>query len=156
LADEPVSVAGLSILGSPDPSSARPGSGDVNTSLEALKLAGYRLMAAYGRAPTPPDIVCVHNPRQAESLIGRARVILCGHLHKQSLETRDGSVICNAGTTGAAGVRFFERRDGEPLSAMILAFAKGPKPHLLFVDQIMYNISAGEYSISRRAFNRAR
>ena len=67
--------------------------------------AGERLLAAYQAAPTPPDVVCVHNPRMAEPLRGTARLILCGHLHRVEVETKDGTVVCNAGTTGGAGVR---------------------------------------------------
>ncbi len=148
----PLDVAGLRFLGSPDPSSLRAGGGDVNTSDTALDEAGFRLKAEYARSVPPPDVVAVHNPRQAEPLVGIGKLILCGHMHRMYVEERNGTVICNAGSTGAAGVRYFDNPQGEPFTACILAFARHPKPRLLYIDQVMLDGSLGSYSVSRRTF----
>lgn len=153
LHNEPVAVAGLVVLGAPDPSSARFGPGSVDTPLDSLRAAADQLAADYRRAPAPPEIVCVHNPRQAESLVGQAALILCGHLHRAEIKVERGTVICNAGTTGAAGVRYFDRKEGVPFSAALLTFARSPRPHLLFIDQIVLEGSLGQYSIRRQTFN---
>lgn len=153
LRDRPVTVAGLNVLGSPDPSSARAGQGSVDTSPESLQAAAERLAEEYRNARFTPDIVCVHNPRQAEPLIGQARLILCGHMHRAYVETRNGTVICNAGTTGAAGVRYFDRPAGVPFSAAIVTFARHPQPRLLFIDLVVLEGSLGQYSITRHTFN---
>lgn len=155
LQGKPVEVAGLSILGAPDPGSAREGAGSVDTSLEALSAAAEQLVVAFHQAEPRPDIVCVHNPRQAEALVGQAPLILCGHMHRAYVEERDGTVVCNAGTTGAAGARYFERKEGVAFSAAILTFALRPQPRLLYIDQVTLDGSLGQYSISRRSFNRA-
>jgi Icc-related predicted phosphoesterase len=152
LHDQPVMVAGLTVIGSPDPSSARPGAGGVDTPQEAIQAAGEKLLADYQRSPIPPDIVCVHNPRQAEPLIGKVPIILCGHVHRQYVESRQNTVICNAGTTGAAGARYFEQKQGVAFSACILTFSRQPRPRLLFVDQVNLDGTLGQYSISRRTF----
>lgn len=149
---EPVTVAGLTFLGLPDPSSARAGNGSVNTSLEALEDAGDRMAARYAAAMPPPDVVCVHNPRQAAPLLGLARVVLCGHMHRASIETTDGTVICNAGTTGAAGARYFDRAEGVPFSAALLTFTRSPEKRLLFIDLVVLDGSLGQYSIRRTSF----
>ena len=60
-----VNLFGLSVLGLPDPSSARAGSGSVDTSDAALTTAAGQLLADVKQTPKPPDIVCVHNPREA-------------------------------------------------------------------------------------------
>jgi predicted phosphodiesterase len=151
----PVTVAGLRVLGAPDPSAARPAAGDVNTPEADLESAGEALLAQYVRADPPPDIVCVHNPRQAEPLIGVARLILCGHMHRAEVREERGTIICNAGTTGAAGARYFERPEGVPFSAAILHFARAPRPHLLFIDQVVLDGALNRYSITRRTFNNA-
>lgn len=148
----PVSVAGLSLLGLPDPSSARASLGSVDTPPDALRELGDRLHAAFVAAASPPDIVCVHNPRAAEPLIGLAPVILCGHLHRASLETPPGTTVCNAGTTGGAGLRYFDRTEGVPLTAVLLTFRRAPRPRLLFADQVVLDGSLSQYSITRRTF----
>lgn len=153
LQGKPVEVAGLSILGMPDPSSTRGGAGSVDTPLEALSAAGEQLIRAYHQAEPRPDLVCVHNPRQAEPLVGQVPLILCGHMHRAYVEERDGTVMCNAGTTGAAGARYFERKEGVAFSAAILTFALRPSPRLLYIDQVTLDGSLGQYSISRRSFN---
>jgi len=148
----PVAVAGLILLGAPDPSSRRAAGGSVDTPPDQLQSAGEALLRTFEAMPRPPDIVCVHNPIMAEPLVGKARLILCGHVHRAYIEDRQGTLICNAGTTGAAGVRYFEDHRGVPFTAEVLAFARHPQPHLLFVDQVALNGDLGSYSITRRSF----
>ena len=152
---QPVQVAGLTVIGAPDPSSARAGLGSVDTPPAALTAAAARLADAVARMPTPPDIVCVHNPAQANPLRGKVPLILCGHLHRASIDVQGVTVICNAGTTGGAGLRYFDRSEGVPLSAAVLTFALTPKPRLLFIDMIVLNGSLSEYSLTRRTFRDA-
>ncbi len=159
--DAPVMVAGLRVIGASDPSSLRPGAGDVNTSPEEILESGEALLAQYKAANPTPDIVCVHNPRQAIPLWGTASLVLSGHLHKPSVEIQEGSVLCNAGTTGAAGGRYFERPEGVPFSAAVLHFSPPAtdqdgvvrRPRLLFIDQVALQGSLREYSITRRGFS---
>lgn len=148
----PVDAAGLTILGSPDPSSAKGGANNVDTSPEALKTAGEGLANAFMRAPKPPDIVCVHDPLQAAPLLGKAALVLCGHEHRAYIEERQGTFLCNAGTTGGAGLRYLDRSYGVPFSAEILCFSKAERPQLLYADQVVLDGSLGKYSISRRTF----
>ncbi|MGC8666483.1 MAG: metallophosphoesterase family protein [Chthonomonadales bacterium] len=148
----PIQAAGLVILGAPDPSSRRASGGSVDTPPAELQRAGEALAQTFLSMPRPPDIVCVHNPRMAEPLVGKARLILCGHVHRAYIEQREGTILCNAGTTGAAGVRYFEDHRGVPLTAEVLAFGRHPQPHLLFVDQVALNGDLGSYSITRQSF----
>lgn len=149
---QPVEVAGLTVIGAPDPSSARAGLGSVDTPPAALAAAAGQLADTVGKMPSPPDIVCVHNPAQADPLRGRVPLILCGHLHRAFIDTQGVTVICNAGTTGGAGLRYFDHSEGVPLSAAVLTFALTPKPRLLFIDTIILNGSLSEYSLTRRTF----
>lgn len=151
---KPVEVAGLTFLGLPDPASARPDVGSVDTPEEAIAAAGGVLLERFQRASPPPDIVCVHNPRQVAPLVGVAPVILCGHMHRQYVQVEGRSVLCNAGTTGAAGLRYLDRKEGVPFSAAILTFSRLPQPRLLFIDQVALDGSLQEYSIHRRSFQR--
>lgn len=155
LENAPVRVAGLVIYGAPDPSSSRAGAGSVDTSPEALRTAGEKMAAGIRSLSEPPDIVCVHDPEQGQPLLGLAPVLLCGHEHRAYIETKQNTIVCNAGTTGAAGARYFEQKQGVPFSAAILTFSRQPHPHLLFVDQVVLDGSLGQYSINRRTFNNA-
>lgn len=162
LDNAPVTVAGLVLLGGPDPSASRPGAGSVDTPAAALEEAGKRLAAAAQAAQ--PDLICVHNPRQAEPLHGRVPLILCGHLHRAEIKAiagegaSAGTIICNAGTTGGAGWRYFDREGGVPFSAAILTFSRpvegtsAARPRLLFIDLVTLDGSLNEYSVTRRAF----
>jgi predicted phosphodiesterase len=150
-----VLVAGLNILGAPDPSSERVSGSEVTTSPAALSLAANNLAAAYLASTPPPDLVCVHDPLQSVPLIGKAPLILCGHEHRIYVDVKDGTVICNAGTTGAAGGRYFDHKNGVAMTAAILCFSRTPRPRLLFIDQIVLQGSLGEYSINRRTFSGA-
>lgn len=153
-----VTIAGLRILGAPDPSASRPTAGNVNTADDALRAASDALRARYQALNPPPDLVCVHNPRQAEPLLGTARVLLCGHLHRASVEVTQNTIVCNAGTTGAAGARYFDKPEGVPFSAAILHFERSSAPgvtiapRLRFIDQVVLDGSLSRYSISRRTF----
>ena len=153
---QPVLVDGLTVLGLPDPSSLRPGVGGVDTPLTSLRDASGALAADASRLPAPPDIVCTHNPLEEASLEGRVPVILCGHLHRAYIATVGATVICNAGTTGGAGLRYLDRREGVPLTAAILTFSKAPKPRLLWIDQVALDGGLSQYSIARRTFAAAK
>ncbi len=149
---QPVQAAGLTLLGLPDPSSARAGMGSVDTSAGALADAGARLAAAVRALPQPPDMVCAHNPIQAGPVLGKVPLVLCGHLHRAYVTRSGATVICNAGTTGGAGLRYLDRAEGVPLSAAVLTFTRAPHPRLLFVDMIVLSGTLGEYSITRSTF----
>ena len=100
----------------------------MDTSDAALTTAANQLLADVKQTQKPPDIVCVHNPREAAEVIGRVPLVLCGHLHRYYVETQGFTVVCNAGTTGGAGLRYFDRSEGVPLSAALLTFSPRPTP----------------------------
>jgi predicted phosphodiesterase len=153
LQDQPVTVEGLRFLGIPDPSSLRHGPGSVDTSPEGIEAARTQLQTLFDQTKPPPHIVCVHNPRIASALMGKARLILCGHMHRVSLEEGQGTVLCNAGTTGAAGLRYLDRVEGVPLTAAILTISRSTPPRLLAIDIVALSGDFNEYTIARRTFN---
>ncbi|MEO7715577.1 MAG: metallophosphoesterase [Capsulimonas sp.] len=153
---QPVVVDGLTVLGLPDPSSARAGIGSVDTPLASLRDSSGALAEDVARLDTIPSIVCAHNPLAEASLEGRVPLLLCGHMHRAYINLVGSTVICNAGTTGGAGLRYLDRRDGVPLTAAVLTFSRGPKPKLLWIDQVALDGALNEYSISRRTFATAK
>jgi len=101
-------VRGLRILGLPDPSAAGEGTG------QTLPEAAKALASLWNRATVKPDIVLAHNFELLAPLVGRAPVILHGHDHRASLRQLRGTLIEDAGTSGAAGLRGLASRQDIP------------------------------------------
>jgi predicted phosphodiesterase len=70
-----------------------------------------------------PDIIAVHNPKMAQYFEVTAPTILTGHTHFFGIEKKDDSVIINAGTTGAAGIRGLQSSHDVPYSEVLLYFS---------------------------------
>jgi predicted phosphodiesterase len=153
LQGQPVTIEGLRLLGIPDPISLRQGPGSVDTSPESIEAARSQLQTLFDQTKPQPHIVCVHNPHIASALAGKARLILCGHMHRASLEEQEGTILCNAGTTGAAGLRYLDRVEGVPLTAAILTISRSTPPKLLAIDVVGLSGDFNEYTITRRTFN---
>lgn len=146
-----ITVKGLSIAGQADPASASFNS-DV-ASGEDLKKAAETLTKAVRDADTVPDILLVHNRKIAADLIGQVPLILHGHDHQYRLTTESGTIINDAGTTGAAGLRGLTE-EGVPYSAAILYWKKDQDGALIFkaLDSIKINGVAGKLTIERHTF----
>lgn len=145
-----IAVAGVTILGAPDPGIYRTIPANVETPEAQIRAADDRLLCAFTEMALKPDIVAVHNVDQARSLIGKAAIILCGHTHVPLITDDRHTVICNAGTSGASGARYFEKANGIAFSAEILSYTRTLKPKLVYIDQVILDGNLGRYSISRR------
>lgn len=185
-------VGGLTLLGLPNPASARAGVGSVDTTPAEIETGGQALAQLAASRLLPPDIVAVHDPNEGRALWGHVPVILCGHLHRLYLEQHSpeggeaqepgqsfagtppvplahlpspvpphyATWVCNAGTTGAAGLRYFEKEQGVPFSCLVLTFREAlltpalsgaaARPHLIAVDEIVLDGTLGTYSITHR------
>jgi predicted phosphodiesterase len=146
---EVVERFGLRIVGWNDPVSLRPGIGDAEVS-EAELTALRERMAGCLTALTPkPDLVLVHNYHAAEACAGLAPVFLYGHDHRARVAQRQGSWLIDAGTTGAAGIRFVTGDHRPPFSAAILYFCRPPVVRLQAVDLLQLHQPSGEFTVER-------
>jgi predicted phosphodiesterase len=101
-----VSVAGVRVLGASDPvaDEARVASDE-----SRLVGAGIRLDALWRLSDPPPQIVLVHDLRQARETIASARdagedlLVAYGNDHVAGVSSEDGVVLVDAGTAGASG-----------------------------------------------------
>ncbi|MCL6588884.1 MAG: metallophosphoesterase [Firmicutes bacterium] len=146
-----VKVNGLTIAGFADPASYKYSS---NMASEAELNQACRNFAEYlSKQSMIPDIVAVHNVKLASEVIGKVPVILHGHDHQYRLTVNDGSIIIDAGTTGAAGIRGL-KPEGVPYSAAILYWGKNDQGALKLrkVDSIKINGAKGFFTIDRQAF----
>jgi predicted phosphodiesterase len=189
-------VKDVRIIGIPNPAAARQGLEGINPSPEEMKANQTELLQRIRALPEPPDIVAIHDPRQAYMVWGRVPLVLCGHMHQQGIEEQTAppagtavpdiprtepalttpatikTVVCNAGTTGAAGTRYFSKKTGVPFTCAVLTFRRPPqsgrtadakpptgasagpraRPTLYAIELISLDGSLHEYSLSRRTF----
>lgn len=144
-----VNIAGIKVLGSPDPlsDSYEVAFKDRKTSVSELQAqvrSFYETVEKEGRA----DIIVMHNPDYANELSPLASVVVNGHIHKAVVRRADnGSIILNAGTTGAAGIRGIYNESNVPYSAMILYMKPEQAP--VAVDLIFYYPLSSRFSIER-------
>jgi predicted phosphodiesterase len=148
----PIQFSGLTIDGVADPASA-----DYNSDVASPQvMAGIRdtFSQRIFEAESVPDIIAVHNRIMAENLIGSVPLILHGHDHKYILTTKGRTIIDDAGTTGAAGLRGITKK-GVPYSASILYWQKNAAGKLVLqaIDSISIDGTKGKFSLERHAYN---
>jgi predicted phosphodiesterase len=142
-------AAGLRFVGWADPASQRSGLGSVDDSEPQLADLQSRIRAVAPRLHPPPDVLVVHNYRVAEALAGMAPVILYGHDHRLRIAEKAGSVLVDAGTTGAAGARYFTTPAPPPYTAVLLAFRRGPRPRFLSADLFTLREPDDSFTVER-------
>jgi predicted MPP superfamily phosphohydrolase len=141
-------VAGLRIAGVADPRNLpAEGPGDASSKGLVLESVG-RLAGVVGEYDAahpgaPVQLAVVHDPTRLDPLRGRVPLVLSGHLHKRSVEYRDGTRVMVQGSTGGAGLTadgLQRLTDGRPvpLEATLLYFARtGPDAgRLLAYDDV--------------------
>jgi len=149
-----INIDGINILGFSDPASM---TGDIEPPDEMkIMEQNMRINEWFDISHSEPDILAVHNPKITENLIGRDPVILNGHTHKLNIFESKWSVVINAGSTGAAGIRGFQTDSDVPYSAVVLYFEKpqnNQKARLIASDVIkISNLKAG-FQVERIFFN---
>jgi predicted MPP superfamily phosphohydrolase len=119
LDDSAVTVAGIEVVGAPDPRfTPDPGADDGSQTLEA---SGERLADLVGTLPQPPAIAMVHDPEQAPPLDGVVPLVLAGHTHEREVTRLDGGTLLMVeGSTGGAGLRALQGEFPEPLTCTVL------------------------------------
>lgn len=141
----------LQILGLADPASLSYNS-DLAPEEDYLKAAD-NLNRTVREMEKAPDIAVVHNCKLAKDIIGQVPLILHGHDHQYRLTTEAKTIINDAGTTGAAGLRGLTE-EGVPYSAAILYWKKGPSEEMILkaLDSIKINGAIGKLTIERHTF----
>ncbi len=146
-----------------------------NTTVDGVKIAGIADPAAYSmsveppddktvnqwsakleqiisKMPAGPDILAVHNNRIAGEFAGGVPIILHGHDHSYKINVRQGTVIIDAGTTGAAGIGGLKNND-TPYSMVMLQLKKTDTGYrLIAADTIKVSNLQSGYSLERRMF----
>ncbi len=146
-----IKIKGLTIFGQADPASQSYNS-DLAPEEEYTK-AAESLKQTIRNMATTPDLIIVHNRKLVEDLIGKVPLILHGHDHQYRFTIEEKTVINDAGTTGAAGIRGLTE-EGVPYSATILYWKKNSDGamNLKALDSIKINGAVGKLTIERHTF----
>ena len=144
-----IEVKGIKIAGLEDPSAQ---SNEV-TVVSGTDLVPFQeqLVKLVARAKRVPDIIAVHQFDLAKPLLGRIPLLIHGHDHSFKIYDQTGTLVIDAGTTGAAGIRGLKSKEGIPYSVALLHFKdKSSNLELRFVDIIkFYNRHSG-FILERR------
>ncbi|TFV62187.1 metallophosphoesterase [Geodermatophilus sp. DF01-2] len=119
LDDSAVTVAGIQVVGTPDPRFTP--DPDADDGAETLEETGEGLAEFVETLPEPPAIAMVHDPGQATPLDGAVPLVLAGHTHERKVTRLDeGTLLMVQGSTGGAGLRALQGEFPEPLTCTVL------------------------------------
>ncbi len=149
---ETITVYGITILGFPDPISKTIDSHRSQTKTQE-EIYARQLVKIYNHQQPVPDIVAVHEPANANKLIGKSKLILFGHTHRASVQEKNGTILINAGSTGAAGIRGFQKTSGLPFTLKLL-YIKPKSMKVLAVDSLSIQGLQLEAGLQRTVFTK--
>ena len=154
LHDSTVVVSGVRILGASDPVAAEP---QTASDVPALIAAGIRLDALWRLADPRPQLLLVHDAREAADTIasaqaaGTALLVAYGNDHVAGVSSDDGVVQVDAGTAGASGYEAIGAASPSPSSAaepsatsrdvytyQLIDFSRTAMPQLVAVTTVSY------------------
>ncbi len=142
--DDVIYVNGVVIAGIADPASESTAMAVPPREVYLERVA--QLERTIAESELNPFFVISHHPIVSEELAGKYPVLLQGHTHSLNIYEKDGSIIINPGTAGAAGIRGLLTRDEVPYSFVLLHLKKQEdgQLRLIALDTIkVYNISSG-------------
>jgi predicted phosphodiesterase len=145
-----VPVEGFRILGQNDPASDTDAGHTMVATNSQISAAKKKLRAIINRQSVKPDILIVHHPEIARRFSGEIPIVVSGHDHTMGITAENGKVWIRPGSTGAAGVRYFSEKNGQPMSAAILYITRKPRVKAIAADLIAITNPNGEFTITRR------
>ncbi len=147
-------VEGILVAGIQDPSSFS--SAMIIPSNEILDSFAVELKSFLFKENITPHIIAIHHPRIAEAFVDDIPIILTGHTHSLHIEETAKSVIINAGSTGAAGIRGLNVAREIPFSLVLLHLNRDEENQwkLTAADTIkVFQFQSG-FSLSRILFTK--
>jgi predicted phosphodiesterase len=142
---EIATVGDVTILGVGDPSFTADNVIDTDAA-NRMKLDQAPRVASLVRR-TEPDVLAVHDVRQADSSMGRVPLVVAGHTHKRSAEYVDDTLVLEVGSMGATGLGSFMVKADRPYEAQVLRFRQG---QLLALDYVSLRGLGGSFRVDRQ------
>lgn len=142
LDDSSVEIKGLRILGFGDPKARLDFPKDAQEDTAGLAALEKIVRRKIQRSRPKPQVLLIHDPTVSEKFAGAVPLILSGHTHNANIQNIKSTVIVNAGTTGASGVRYFKNFEKPFYSAAVITLVKGKttvkieQVTMLYLDQI--------------------
>jgi predicted MPP superfamily phosphohydrolase len=147
-----VTVAGIEIVGTPDPRfTPDKSTGDDGAGNDVLVETGEELADFAAGLDSPPALALVHDPKQAAPLDGVAPVVLAGHTHEREVsQLEEGTLLMVQGSTGGAGLRGLEGEYPEPLTCTVLYLDPDTGALLAYDEITLGGLGETEVTIQRR------
>jgi Icc-related predicted phosphoesterase len=146
-----VQEKGLTIYGAGDPVAKTARVEPLND--KEMKARAAALKKDFAALTPEPDILAVHDPRLAASLMRIVPVIFTGHTHEAAIEEKDGTVIINPGSTGASGLRFLEdTKESDQIYTLSIVYINSKTKRVTAIDSIQVTGLSGEFSLTRQLF----
>ncbi|AGL02615.1 metallophosphoesterase family protein [Desulfoscipio gibsoniae] len=143
---------GLLFYGVPDPSSAD--NTVIPSDLSIIPRLTQQVVNRIDQIAPGVDIALLHNDKMARALAGHVPVILFGHNHRMAITQQEGSILVNAGTSGAAGLRGLQTTQ-IPYSVVLLHFRpdENGQNRLVAADAISVSNLEQGFTLDRRRFD---
>lgn len=144
-----VTVAGIKVLGFPDPL-ANDTAVEYKNSKEEHQMLAYESdhIRAAVEKQGHPDILVIHNASLGKRLMLLSNLTVSGHNHVLNVAQQDGSVFIDPGTAGAAGLRGLYSEEGKSYSAAVAYLVPGSG--LLAMDLVEYSPTSNQFSLQRK------
>lgn len=142
--DQARRVGAVRILGIGDPSFTADNAVDTAAANERKEELGPGVLAAVRR--DEPDLLAVHDLRQAADVAGWVPVVAAGHTHARSSRSEDGTTFLTVGSTGATGLGSFLVETALPYEAEILRF---DGRRLAAIDYVTLAGVSGDFTVER-------
>lgn len=142
--DGTADVAGVRILGVPDPTFTADNEVDAN---EAAMLK-RRQAAEVTRLvdAEKPDVLAVHDPLLATRASGHVALVVAGHVHRRGNTVTKGTRVLTVGSSGATGLGSFTVDGGRAYEAEVLSFTAG---RLTAIDYVSLRGIGGSFRVDR-------
>nr|MDQ3570952.1 metallophosphoesterase family protein [Actinomycetota bacterium] len=145
LDDDVTSVSGLRVMGAADPTFTATNEVDSEEAAATRVREAPRVAAEVARQR--PDVLAVHDRRLAEASTGKVPLVVAGHLHRRTSESKDGTLILTVGSTGSTGLGAFTVDSEQAYEAEVLHFSDG---RLNVIDYITVRGVSGEFLVERQ------
>jgi len=139
-----ISIKGLNILGIHDPASLS--DQVIPPDMQMISIYQNKLVNLWENTKeNPPHILAVHNYKVGKILVGKVPIIVHGHDHDFKIYKEKSTLIIDAGTTGAAGIRGLQATKEIPYTVALLHFQNiDGIINLTAIDTIkVYNMQSG-------------
>jgi uncharacterized membrane protein YeaQ/YmgE (transglycosylase-associated protein family) len=144
---EVVDIAGVRVLGFPDPDfTVAPSEGGVTGARARADREREAPTIAEAVERTEPDVLAVAGLQQAAESGGLVPLVISGDVHERTSKEVEGTLMLTVGSTGAGGLGSFTVDTGKAYEAEVLHFVDGK---LRILDYVSQKGLSGAFTIDR-------